>query len=167
MLLLNARKNNSVVFSNPAHQPYSYLTRDDLVDAMPYQTIFTVQKDKDTELDKTSDTLNLFLDTGSCLDVRLLTDNGYCMELIDTEEPDSSSVTHCSKKRKLSESNSTSSEENEEFSAEAIFHRKTYKNRIQDDPDLENCPIIPIYPPPYNFSLNEDEGLSDLFDIQI
>ncbi|KAL5279270.1 E2F4 family protein [Megaselia abdita] len=164
VLLKNARKNNKVVFNHLAHQPFAFVSRDDLVDALPGQTIFTVQKDKDTELDKTSDTLNLFLDTGSVLDVRLLTDNGYCMELIDTDDDSSSSV-QVSKKRKISESHS-SSEEDEGISAEKIFHKQNYKSRVQDDPNLEECPILPIYPPFYEFSL-VDEGLCDLFDIQI
>lgn len=167
MLLKNARKNNKVVFNHPAHQPYSFVTRDDLVDALPQQTIFTVQKDKDTELDKSTGTLNLYLDTGSFLDVRLLTDNGYCMELIDTDEDDNPSV-QVSKKRRISDSPSVKSDtEDEKLSTEAIFHRKTYKSRVRDDPDLENCPILPIHPPLYSFSLYEDEGLCDLFDIQI
>lgn len=167
MLLDNARKNNKVVFNHLAHQPYSFVTRDDLVDALPGQTIFTVQKDKKTELDKTSHTLNLFLDTGSILDVRLLTDNGYCMELTDTDESDGLPTVHVSKKRKISETHSNSSEEDEGISAEKVFHRPTYKSRIQDDPELENCPIVPIHPPFYEFCLDEDEGLCDLFDIQI
>lgn len=167
MLLQNARKNNKVVFNHPANQQYAYVTRDDLVDALPGQTIFTVQKDKETELDKTSLTLNLFLDTGSILDVRLLTDSGYCMELIDTDEADSSSSVQVSKKRKISESHSNSSDEDEGISSEKIFHRTSYKTRVQDDPELENCPIVPIHPPFYEFSLDVDEGLCDLFDIQI
>lgn len=169
-LLENAKKNNQVVFNSPANQPYAYVNRDDLVEALPEQTIFALQKDKNTELDKTSDTLNLFLDTGSVLDVRLLTDNGHCMELIDIDDTDCNSSVHVSKKRKLSETpsnNSSSSDEDEGISAEKILQRPVYKQRIPDDPNLENCPVVQIHPPCYDFSLDVDEGLCNLFDIQI
>lgn len=163
-LLQNARKNNQVVFNHFAHQPYAFVSRDDLTEAMPGQTIFTVQKDKNTELDKTADTLNLFLDTGSVLDVRLLTDFGFCMELIDTEDNDSSTV-HVSKKRKLSETQCSSEDEG---IVEKIFQKPVYPSHIQlFDPNMENSPVVPISCPLYDPCLDEDEGLCDLFDIQI
>ncbi|XP_055859165.1 transcription factor E2F2 [Episyrphus balteatus] len=173
-----AKMNLRLITNNQSNQSFAYVTRDDLLRAFGDDTaIITATNIEEAEVNRTSDTLHIKLETGSTIDVRVVTDEGTCL-MDDNNLPSEESLrTTETLDFKDDEFSPNATDDSKGYIHDAITAQIIFKNFKKgyslkrfypDDPNLTNTPLLHLNPPKmdFNFVLGCDEGVCDLFDIQ-
>ncbi|XP_037961059.1 transcription factor E2F2 [Teleopsis dalmanni] len=186
-----AKRNLKYIKEDATNKSYSYVTRDDLLQIFGEDAVFTVPKqDNEVKFKKMGNTLHVSLDNGNTIDVRLVTQQGTCTSkqniaklpnntpkvsnpLRTTAKVDAKShlVTNehtyfCNREMK-----EEMQEIDNQVTARILFRKCTTGHSLRrffpDNPDLDNPPLLQLNPPQndYTFTLAQDEGICELFDI--
>ncbi|XP_055918156.1 transcription factor E2F2 [Eupeodes corollae] len=182
-----AKMNLRLITSNQSNQSFAYVTRDDLLSAFGDENaLITATNIEEAEVKRTNDTLHIKLETGSTIDVRLVTDEGSCLmednnlsseeslrtaETLDFDDDDDVDVDDDEVLK--NDPDDCDGYHDDAITAQIIFKNfkegYSLKRFYPDDPNLTNTPFMHLNPPKidYNFVMGCNEGLCDLFDIQI
>lgn len=175
-----AKLNLKLLRSDESNQSFAYVTRDDLLRAYGDEcAIITATNIEEAEVNRTNnDTLHIKLETGSTIDVRVVTDEGTC--LMEDNSPPSLESLRTSETIDLLDDDEffgNATDDKKSFHHDAITAKIIFKNFKEgyslkrfypDDPNLTNTPFLHLNPPKmdYTFVMGCNEGVCDVFDIQ-